>query len=79
MSHEVINRLYSLGKLSPLDVHFAGLLIRLNKQPAPEVELAAAMTSWYTRQGHICLDLARLADITPVIGSGIMHPLDVAA
>ncbi|MBF0497587.1 MAG: exodeoxyribonuclease V subunit alpha, partial [Deltaproteobacteria bacterium] len=79
MSHEVITYLYSIGKLAPLDVHFAGLLARLNKRSSLEVELAAAMTSWYTRQGHICMDLARLIDIHPVNGSDIIRALDVAA
>ncbi|MBF0476756.1 MAG: exodeoxyribonuclease V subunit alpha [Deltaproteobacteria bacterium] len=79
MSHEVINHLYSIGKLAPLDVHFAELMVRLNKQPTPEVELAAAMTSWSTRQGHICLDLTRPVDIQLMSSPDIIRDLDLAA
>jgi exodeoxyribonuclease V alpha subunit len=52
--------LSSTGVLSPLDVHFAGLLTRLHDGQLPELALAAAMVSSTTRQGHICLDLHEL-------------------
>jgi exodeoxyribonuclease V alpha subunit len=48
------------GIVSPLDVHFARLLTRLNHGDAPELGLAAALVSSYTRQGHICLDLREM-------------------
>jgi len=55
-----LNRLFSSGMFSALDTHFAGLLIRLNKDHLPELALAAALVSSHTRQGHICLDLGEL-------------------
>jgi exodeoxyribonuclease V alpha subunit len=44
--------------LSQLDIHFAALVARLNGRDVPEISLAAALVSSYTRQGHICLDLS---------------------
>jgi exodeoxyribonuclease V alpha subunit len=42
---------------SDLDIHFAGLIGRLSGSHAPEILLAAAMVSRFTREGNICLDL----------------------
>jgi len=42
--------------LAPIDRHFAALMARLSGG-APEVKLAAALVSHYSRQGHICVDL----------------------
>jgi exodeoxyribonuclease V alpha subunit len=42
--------------LAPIGRHFAGLMARLSGG-APEVKLAAALVSHYSRQGHICVDL----------------------
>ncbi len=60
MKGEALNRLPSTGIFSFLDVHFAGLMTRLNHEDAPELGLAAALVSSTTRQGHICLDLREL-------------------
>lgn len=49
------------GLLIHLDMHFAGFMERLAGGKAPEVFLAAALISSYTRRGHICLDLSRIA------------------
>ena len=43
---------------SNIDIHFARLMTRLSGQELPELSLAAALVSSYTRQGHICLDLS---------------------
>jgi exodeoxyribonuclease V alpha subunit len=50
---------------SPLDVHFAGLLTRLNGEDLPELTLAAALVSRSTRQGHICINLRDLGEAPP--------------
>ncbi len=58
MKKEDIDRLYSSGNLSQLDIHFASFIGRLAGTSLPELFLATAMVSSYTRQGHICLDLS---------------------
>jgi exodeoxyribonuclease V alpha subunit len=52
-----VTELGSMGIFSPVDLHFARLITRLNNGYLPELALAAAMVSSYTRQGHICLDM----------------------
>ncbi|MGO9139509.1 MAG: exodeoxyribonuclease V subunit alpha [Syntrophales bacterium] len=42
---------------SDLDIHFARFMGRLSGGHAPEVMLAVAMVSRFTREGNICLDL----------------------
>ena len=60
MKGELLSRLYDGGILSHLDVHFARFVERLAHTRDPTLCLAAALVSSYTRQGHICLDLASL-------------------
>ncbi len=61
MKEDPLAILYSSGEISPLDIHFARLMERLNEGKDPHLALAAALVSSYTRQGHICLDLGRIA------------------
>ena len=42
---------------SDLDIHFARFMGQLSGSYAPEILLAAAMVSRFTREGNICLDL----------------------
>jgi len=42
---------------SDLDIHFARFMGQLSGSHAPEILLAAAMVSRFTREGNICLDL----------------------
>ena len=42
--------------IAPIDRHFSGLMAALSGD-SPEVKLAAALVSYYRRQGHICVDL----------------------
>lgn len=51
------------GILAPIDIHFAGLMARLCGGGTPELRLAAALISRATREGHICLDLNKVAGI----------------
>ncbi len=46
----------ALSAFNPIDRHFASFLGRLADNE-PEVQLAAALVSYYRSQGHICLDL----------------------
>ena len=45
---------------SPLDLHFAHFMVELSGNEAPELFLASALVSKFTREGHICLDLSFL-------------------
>ncbi len=50
------------GALSPLDEHFGRAMARLAGDARPEIELAAALASRDVGNGHVCLDLRRLAE-----------------
>jgi len=58
VKQEPLYRLYDSGILSLLDIHFASFMSRLTGGNIPELSLAAALVSSYTRQGHVCLDLS---------------------
>ncbi|MGD0950522.1 MAG: exodeoxyribonuclease V subunit alpha [Candidatus Binatia bacterium] len=58
-----IDTLRSAGVLSPLDEHFARAMARIGGDPREEVMLAAAMASHQVGNGHVCLDLPRLAEM----------------
>lgn len=49
------------GFFSRIDIHFAGFVQRLSPGENHSIVLAAALVSKYTREGHICLDLAEHA------------------
>jgi exodeoxyribonuclease V alpha subunit len=44
-----------------IDRHFADFLLRLEARNIRQLWLAAALTSHYTHEGHVCLDLATVA------------------
>ncbi|MEA3209279.1 MAG: exodeoxyribonuclease alpha subunit [Chthoniobacter sp.] len=45
---------------TPLDAHFAAMMVKLNGAPNPDLELAARTVSAWRAEGHICLPLAAL-------------------
>jgi len=49
--------------ISTLDLHFSEAMMRLGKDPRPEVGLALALTSRGVAQGHVCLDLKALCEV----------------
>lgn len=57
-----IQHLHQQNVLSSLDVHLAQYLQNLAKVENEYFLLAAALTSYFTTQGHICIDLQRLAN-----------------
>ena len=63
------------GFFSPLDLHFAKFMDKLSGASSQELVLAAALVSRFTREGHICLDLA-LQEPLPVseIGEAVVFP-----
>lgn len=58
VKNEYLYPLHEAGILSRLDIHFATHLVRLAGRDMPELALAAALASSYTRQGDVCLDLS---------------------
>ncbi len=70
--------LFDAGVCSSLDIHFGRFISRLSRTGGDDIFLAAALASSANRQGHICLDLPRLAG-TPLTeetdgGEQIKHP-----
>ena len=61
------------GLLADIDVHFARLIADYGD--SPPVVLAAALLSQLTSAGHVCLDLAALADQAVLDGSISAPPL----
>ncbi len=68
MNRVELDLLHSSGIFSPLDTHFARLVARLAGDGVSELMLAAALASNHTREGHICVDLARISG-KPVSGT----------
>jgi len=60
VKQEDLYRLHQHGILSLLDIHFARFVEKIAGRDVPELSLAAALVSSYTRQGHICVDLASM-------------------
>ncbi|MCW8945677.1 MAG: exodeoxyribonuclease V subunit alpha [Sedimenticola sp.] len=59
---ELLDRLYAQGLFSDLDIHFAHLMGRLSGKSGPEIQLAAALTSRASSQGHVCLPLSDVSE-----------------
>ena len=57
----VLDDLYDRGHLADIDCHFAGLIAELDGGAGPELPLAAALASAWTRDGHACIALAEVA------------------
>jgi len=60
MFENLIKQLNEQGLLKPIDLHFARLMQRLSGQTDSRIALAAALVSRERREGHICLDLAKI-------------------
>ncbi|MDE2907497.1 MAG: exodeoxyribonuclease V subunit alpha [Acidobacteriota bacterium] len=58
---QVLNDLHELGHLADIDRHFAALIGELDGGGEPEVPLAAALASAWTRDGHACIALPEVA------------------
>ncbi|MDX2171434.1 MAG: exodeoxyribonuclease V subunit alpha [Deltaproteobacteria bacterium] len=56
-----LEELRERGVLADLDVHLAHTLARLVDERRPEVALAVALASRAVGEGHVCLDLERVA------------------
>ena len=49
------------GHLADIDLHFAALIAELDGSDGPELPLAAALASAWTRDGHACITLPEVA------------------
>jgi len=58
---ESINILKETGLFKPIDIQLAGLLLDLTGKDDLHLALAAVMVNKALEQGHVCLDLARIA------------------
>jgi exodeoxyribonuclease V alpha subunit len=58
---EHLERLRQWGQLTDLDVHFGRFVARLAGCETPELVMAACLTSHWTGNSHVCLDLNELA------------------
>ncbi|MCF6283411.1 MAG: AAA family ATPase, partial [Candidatus Polarisedimenticolaceae bacterium] len=56
-----LRRLKESGVITALDLHFAGLMNRLDGRECPELALAAALVSNACGSGHVCLNLPAIA------------------
>lgn len=54
---EAVDDLYERGHLADIDRHFAVLVAGLDGGGGPELPLAAALASAWTRDGHACIAL----------------------
>ena len=61
MEKQFIKTIQQSGMFSDLDIHFADFIYELDGRNIPEIYLAAALVSNSRSQGHICLDLKRIA------------------
>jgi len=55
---ELINVLHEREIFSDLDIHFAQFINQLSDYPSEFLQIAATLVSYFTAQGHICVDLA---------------------
>ncbi|GAB6043930.1 exodeoxyribonuclease V subunit alpha [Endothiovibrio diazotrophicus] len=58
----LLDRLLARGVIRDLDLHFARLMGRLAVEESDHLLLAAALASQAAGEGHVCLELARVAD-----------------
>jgi len=75
MNSGMINKLGSNSFFSEIDIHFAGLISKLDRGNRPEIYLAAALISNYTQKKHICLDLNSIAGKPIVNNEDTVEPL----
>ena len=57
----LLDTLYGEGHLADVDLHFGRLIAELDGGGGPELPLAAALASAWTRDGHACLALSEVA------------------
>ena len=57
----VLDDLCEQGHFADIDLHFAALIAELDGGDGPELALAAALASAWTRDGHACIELPEVA------------------
>ena len=70
----MLDTLYGEGHLADVDLHFGRLIAELDGGGGPELPLAAALASAWTRDGHACLALSEVAGRNwPRTGAGAVR------
>ena len=70
----VLHELYEQGHVADIDRHFASLVADLDGRSGPELPLAAALASAWTRDGHACIALPEVAGRDWPRGGGVRLP-----
>ena len=70
----VLRELCEQGHLADIDRHFASLIADLDGGGGPELPLAAALASAWTRDGHACIALPEIAGHDWPRGGGVRLP-----
>ena len=70
----VLHELHEQGHVADIDRHFASLVADLDGRGGPELPLAAALASAWTRDGHACIALPEVADRDWPRGDGVRLP-----
>jgi exodeoxyribonuclease V alpha subunit len=68
---EHLEKLRQWGQLTDLDVHFGRFVARLAGCETPELVMAACLTSHWTGNSHVCLDLHELAGTSLFVDVGV--------
>ncbi len=79
MEQTILERLSTHVPLTEIDIHFARFMSNLAKNDSPELQLAAALASHATGEGHICINLSSAAAKiweTSTDGNGPVTPSD---
>ncbi len=61
MDNDIITQLHNKGILSHLDIHFAGMMEKLDRRGEPLIFFTSAIASSYTRLGQVCIDIGEMA------------------
>ena len=69
-----LHELYEQGHVADIDRHFASLVADLDGRAGPELPLAAALASAWTRDGHACIALPEVAGRDWPRGGGVRLP-----
>jgi exodeoxyribonuclease V alpha subunit len=65
-SRGLLETLRERGAFSALDYHFARAMLGIAGETSADVAVCAALASRAVQQGHVCVDLLRLADSPPL-------------
>jgi exodeoxyribonuclease V alpha subunit len=68
-SESLLQQLQAERLIGPLDLHFARFLLQMSERDDELLALSVALASAARREGHVCLDLRKLAQTTLLAGT----------